>query len=75
MLSAKRQKCPYCLKTSFCYVYLDEVNEKTAIFTQCFNPKCAQYIDIWLVPQTKVQVLLDSLIGSLEGFREEKEGK
>ena len=75
MLSAKKSKCPYCLKTSYSYVYMNELETKTAIYTQCFNSKCALYIDIWLVPQTKVQSLLDSLIGSLEGFREEKEGK
>ena len=75
MLSAKRGKCPYCLKTLFPYVYMEELETKTAIFTQCFNPKCALFIDIWVVNQTKVQALLDDLIGSLEGFREEKEDK
>ena len=72
MLSAKQTKCPYCQKTAYPYVYMEELESKTAIYTQCFNPKCALFVDIWIVPQTKVQALLDSLIGSLEGFREEK---
>jgi len=65
MLSAKKQKCPYCAKSSYFYVYMDEVEDKTAIFTQCYNPKCSQYIDIWVVPHSKVQSTLDSLIGEV----------
>jgi len=73
MLAEKKQRCTYCQKTSYFYVFVEEKGNKAAILTQC--PKCKKFSDCWYIPKSKVQIALVKVLQCKEPDLNKKKDK